>query len=146
VRPTPDGTLVAPSAHREHRPRRTFCLCLGVRGELLDAVLQVLLVHNVGIAFANKRTEAFWNLRTALERGTLGLPNDEALFDELMSLRWRPSASGGKIELESKADWTARVGRTCDKSDAVAMAIYQTVDDEMVRAFSELNASGRTYW
>jgi phage terminase large subunit len=99
-----------------------------------------------GIAFANKRTESYWALRTALERGTLGLPNDETLFDELMSLRWRPSASGGKVELESKADWSRRVGRSCDKSDAVAMAVYQTVDDEMYRAVHELNASGRAFW
>jgi len=99
-----------------------------------------------GVAFANKRTESYWALRTALEQGTLGLPEDEGLFDELMSLRWRPSASGGKVELESKADWTARVGRSCDKSDAVAMAVYQIVDDEMHRAVHELNASGRAFW
>jgi hypothetical protein len=33
-----------------------------------------------------------------------------------------------------------------DKTDAVAMAVYQLVDAEMIRAFSELNASGRAYW
>jgi hypothetical protein len=38
------------------------------------------------------------------------------------------------------------VGRSPDKADAVSMAVVQTVDEEMVRAFSELNASGRAYW
>ncbi len=99
-----------------------------------------------GIGYRNRRTESFWVLRTKLERGQLGLPADEQLFDELMSLRWRPAATGGKIEVELKSDWAARVGRSPDKADAVAMAVVQTADEELVRAFSELNASGKAYW
>jgi hypothetical protein len=81
-----------------------------------------------------------------LERGRLGLPQDEQLLDELMSLRWRPAATGGKIEVELKSEWAARVGRSPDKADALSMAVVQTVDQDMVRTFSELNASGRAYW
>ncbi len=99
-----------------------------------------------GILYRNRRTEAFWTVREHLQRGRLGLPNDEQLFDELMSLRWRPAASGGRIEVELKGEWAARVGRSPDKADAVSMALVQLVDADMVRTFSELNASGKQFW
>src|SRR5438128_11601480 len=76
----------------------------------------------------------------------IGLPADEQLFDELMSLRWRPAATGGKIEVELKSEWAARVGRSPDKADAVAMAVVQTADEELVRAFATLNDGTRAYW
>src|SRR2546422_8353958 len=57
-----------------------------------------------GVGYKNRRTESYWHLRTMLERGRLGLPPDEHLFDELMSLRWRPAATGGKIEVELKSE------------------------------------------
>jgi hypothetical protein len=56
------------------------------------------------------------------------------------------TATGGKIEVELKSEWAARVGRSPDKADALSMAVVQTVDEDMVRTFSELNASGRAYW
>lgn len=95
-----------------------------------------------GILYRNRRTEAFWTVRERLQRGRLGLPKDEALFDELMSLRWRPAATGGKVEVEDKRDWAARVGRSPDKADAVSMAVAQTADADMVGFFHGLAARG----
>jgi phage terminase large subunit len=56
-----------------------------------------------------------------LERGTLDLPPDEKLTDELCSIRWS-IALDGKIELESKDQLRARLGRSPDRADALSMA------------------------
>jgi hypothetical protein len=38
--------------------------------------------------FRNLRAESFWGLRRRLERGTIALPPDEKLSDELCQMRW----------------------------------------------------------
>jgi hypothetical protein len=58
-----------------------------------------------------------------LELGKIALPRDEKLFDELAGIKWRVN-SGGKIQLESKDDTRARLGRSPDRADAVAMAFH----------------------
>jgi len=98
-----------------------------------------------GLGYKNLRTQSFWQLRLQLERGQLGLPADEQLFDELMSLRWRPAATGGKIEVEDKRDWASRVGRSPDKADAVAMAVAQIAAEEEARTFQMLSAFSREH-
>ena len=62
-----------------------------------------------------------------------------------MSLRWRPGATGGRVEVELKSECAARVGRSPAKSDAVAMAVVQTADEDTMRTFSDLAASGRRF-
>src|SRR5438128_12674944 len=73
----------------------------------------------------------------------IGLPADEQLFDELMSLRWRPAATGGQIQVEDKRDWSARVGRSPDKADCISMAVAQTAGEELVHAFQTLTTFSR---
>lgn len=70
--------------------------------------------------YYNRRAEAFWELRGALEDEQVGLPDDERLFEELLALRWRPT-SQGQVQLETKDDLKARLGRSPDRADAVAM-------------------------
>lgn len=57
------------------------------------------------------------NLR---ERGEVGLPDDPDLFEEMLAIQWRTTANG-KIQLESKDDIRARIGRSTDRADAVSM-------------------------
>lgn len=71
--------------------------------------------------FSNRRAEAYWTLRDRLEKGEIALPDEEELFEELLALRWRPTA-GGKVQLERKEDLRSRLGRSPDRADAVAMA------------------------
>lgn len=73
--------------------------------------------------FANSKAEMFWNLRERLEEGSISLPPDRKLHDELMSIRWSPTAAG-RIKMESKSDLKNRIGRSPDRADAVAMAYY----------------------
>ena len=74
-----------------------------------------------GVEFANLRAQAFWALREQLERGTLALPQDERLFDELVAVRWSPTAQG-KIAIEPKDELRERLGRSPDRADALAMS------------------------
>jgi hypothetical protein len=71
--------------------------------------------------FRNRRAESFWNLRRLLERGVIALPPDLKLADELCSMRWSIGLDG-RIQIEPKEELRARIGRSPDRADAVAMA------------------------
>jgi hypothetical protein len=73
--------------------------------------------------FLNTRAQAFWKLRKRLECGQLALPEDEKLSDELCSIRWRVNSSG-LVQIEPKDRLRARIGRSCDRADALAAALW----------------------
>ena len=78
-----------------------------------------------GRTFVNKRAEAWWRFREALNPDQPGgslvaLPDDPELRSELSSVRYIPDVA--KIQLESKVDVKSRLGRSPDKADAVVMA------------------------
>jgi hypothetical protein len=73
----------------------------------------------------NVRAEAYWKLREALDpdRGDdLALPPDPELLADLCAPKWR--LTGGGILIESKDEIIARIGRSPDCGDAVALAYY----------------------
>lgn len=81
------------------------------------------------MAFANKRSEAIWRFREALDPDQPGgspiaLPNDPSLVADLTAPTWQPiSQKGGMaVRVESKEDVVARLGRSPDRGDAVVMA------------------------
>ncbi len=80
----------------------------------------------------NRRAAAYWTLRRRLEDGTLALPPDDELFDELLAIRWRPTPEG-KVRIEAKDDLKARLGRSPDKADAVVMAVAGDVSRKRLR-------------
>lgn len=67
--------------------------------------------------------EAYWEFRDRLETGKVALPPEEALFDELVAIRWSTTAKG-KVKIESKGDLKGRLGRSPDRADAVSMTFY----------------------
>lgn len=71
--------------------------------------------------FKNRRAEVFWTFREVLENGTIALPRDEELFEELLAHQWKPD-SAGRIQIEAKDELRARLGRSPDRADAVTMA------------------------
>lgn len=78
-----------------------------------------------GRIFANKRAEAWWRFREALNPDQPGgslvaLPDDPELRAELSAVRYEPDIA--KIQIESKIDVRKRLGRSPDKADAVVMA------------------------
>ena len=74
--------------------------------------------------YANKRAEAWWLLRTALENSQLDLdPEDIELCAQLSLPKWH-TRSSGQIVVESKDDMRKRGISSPDRADALAMAIY----------------------
>jgi hypothetical protein len=75
------------------------------------------------LTFVNKRAEAYWRIREALDPDgdiLLALPPDRELEVELKAPRFEMRARG--IQIESKDDISERLGRSPDKADAVVIA------------------------
>lgn len=77
------------------------------------------------LAFYNKRAEAIWRLREALDPAQPGgspvvLPPDDELRADLCAPRFELTRQG--IKIESKDSIRERIGRSPDKGDAVVMA------------------------
>ena len=86
--------------------------------------------------FANRRSEAHWALRTALDPSSdpdYCLPDDEMLLGDLSAPHWTVT-SGGKIQVESKDDIRKRLGRSPDDGDAVVMAYVPHLADHVANA------------
>jgi phage terminase large subunit len=74
--------------------------------------------------FFNRRAQAFWELREALEKGELALPpaHREQLVRELTAISYAPNADR-KIQIEAKAAIKVKLsGASPDYADALAMA------------------------
>jgi hypothetical protein len=84
--------------------------------------------HALGsnLAFKNRRAEALWRFREALDPDQEGgsavaLPPDAELRADLAAPRWEPTPGG--IQIESKEHIRKRIGRSPNKGDAVMMAL-----------------------
>lgn len=97
------------------------------------------------LGFKNKRTEAYWRFREALDPDQPGgspimLPDDRHLVADLTAPTF--SAPGKIIELEKKEDVAERLGRSPDRGDAIVMAwsygpTYITEGDNWRKAAEE---------
>lgn len=81
------------------------------------------------MTFANKRSEAYWRFREALDPDQPGgsgiaLPNDQVLLADLTAPTWEAVRITGAmaVKIESKEDVCERLGRSTDRGDAVVMA------------------------
>jgi hypothetical protein len=82
------------------------------------------------LRFVNKRTEAYWRLREAMDPDQPGgspimLPPDQKLAAQLCSVRFTMTPHG--IAAEDKISVVKRLGRSPDKADAVVMCWYKGV-------------------
>lgn len=80
------------------------------------------------LGFTNRRAEAYWRFREALDPdqeggSVIALPPDDELKADLAAVRWELTRTG--IKLESKDDIRARIGRSPGKGDAVVMALSE---------------------
>lgn len=109
----------------------------GVRERLAENDIEVRPFNGAGgsgqftrdrqLGFVNKRAEAAWRFREALdpdqEHGSaIALPPDPQITAELTAIRWKLTSAG--IQIESKEDLKKpeRLGRSPDKGDAIIMA------------------------
>lgn len=77
------------------------------------------------LKFTNKRTEAYWRFREALDPSqdggsTIALPDDPKLTADLTAPTFEVTSKG--LKLETKEDVCDRLGRSTDRGDAVVMA------------------------
>ena len=72
--------------------------------------------------FLNTRAEAFWSLRQKLQKGQLAMARNDNAAEELLALRFETN-SAGRIQIISKPELRARLGRSPDYADALAMAV-----------------------
>lgn len=77
------------------------------------------------LSFVNKRAEAWWAFREALDPdqdggSPIALPPSAELRGDLCAPRWKLTARG--IQIESKDDLRKRLGRSPGKGDAVVMS------------------------
>lgn len=79
--------------------------------------------------FDRKRDECHWRLREAFESGTIQIPYDQELIDELRALKYE--LKGKKIKIIDKKKVRKELGHSPDKSDSLAGTYYY--DDCMFR-------------
>jgi hypothetical protein len=95
------------------------------------------------LAFANKRAEAWWRFREALDPeqpngASLALPPDAELRADLAAPRWELRGRG--IQIESKDEIRKRIGRSPGKGDAVVMGWAEGTRAAVRRATSASGA------
>jgi hypothetical protein len=93
------------------------------------------------LKFINKRAEATWRMREALDPtqeggSVVALPPDAELKADLASYRWELTTTG--IKIEDKEKMRARLGRSPDKGDAAVMCL-----SEGDRAVERMARAGR---
>ena len=76
------------------------------------------------LAMRNKRAEAYWNAREALDptKGDdLAIAPDNELLADLTAAKWKITTSG--IQVESKEEIVKRLGRSPDCADAFVLSM-----------------------
>lgn len=87
--------------------------------------------------FTNCRSGMWWNMREMLapESGfEVMLPPDDKVIGDLTAPTWRVT-SGGKIQVEPKADIRKRIGRSTDDGDMICQAFWE---DSKVPTFTKI--------
>ena len=82
------------------------------------------------LKFLNKRDEIYWRLRDMFEKGTISIPNDQDLIDQLTSIKYAPM-SDGRIKVQSKKEMRQHGMASPDEADAVALTFY--LNDNLFR-------------
>lgn len=76
--------------------------------------------------FLNARANVAWHFRTLLEQDKLALPRSARLLDEATALTYQLT-SKGLIQLTSKDDMAKTLSGSTDLSDAITMALSQSL-------------------
>jgi hypothetical protein len=103
------------------------CREMGVKSEPFTGSAKATRKDRSGqISFRNLRSAAFWHIRDLLDPAAnpvLALPPDDELIGDLTAIH-KKDQSDGKVMAEPKDDIRKRIGRSTDKGDAVAMALW----------------------
>ena len=98
------------------------------------------------LKFTNKRTEAYWRVREALDPDQPGgspiaLPRDAKLAGQLAAVHYEVGANG--IQAEPKESVVKRLGHSPDRADAVIMSWYRGITGAYARAQYGIGGDGQ---
>lgn len=157
---TPDGPTVAGLVIASQRDSAVIHLdVIGVGAspyDFLREARQQIIGVNVSEAaqgtdksgrlrFKNLRSELWWRMREALDPSSntgICLPPDPRLLADLTAPTW--SMSGATIQVASRDEIVAKIGRSPDFASAYVLALMDTPKLEVVRAVSR-TADVRAY-
>lgn len=123
----------------EVKPDAVFVDAIGVGAGVADRLIQLGLpvIEVIGSAAAddiqyfNKRTEMYYGLQKFMVSGMV--VTDEDTEEELKATSYKFSVKGDKLQVISKDDIKAEIGRSPDKADAHAMhfshSIFKRVEE-----------------
>ena len=120
---------------KRERPMQTFIDGSGIGAGVVDRLRQLnfnVVDVNFGNSslsprFLNKRAEAWWEMKEAIE-GLMELPPDSRLKDERTCLEY-DFTDKGRIRLDRKTDIQDKYGFSPDRADALAMTYAYPVAD-----------------
>jgi len=78
--------------------------------------------------YANRRAKAYWIVKQTATDGTLMLPPDEFLREELLATTWFVNLRG-QTQILGKDELRRDLGRSPDRADAVAMGLAMSAGD-----------------
>lgn len=120
------------------KPQYLFVDTIGVGGGVFDRLNQlglsnILIEANASFKatndiYFNKRTEMYHNLADAIKKGAY-CPYDADLEEELLAITYSLTPNG-KVKLGSKDEIKDSIGRSPDKSDAVALSYYEIMPSQ----------------
>lgn len=76
--------------------------------------------------FVRLRDELWWKVRDMFEAGTISIPDDRELIDQLSTVKW--GEQGGKIKVQGKKEMKAHGMDSPDEADALCLT-YHFRDD-----------------
>lgn len=124
--------------YREHHAVAANIDEIGVGAGVVDRLGEDKTINARGInvaekandeeRFVNLRSEMWWAARESLDPknpAAMKIPDDPHLIGDLLSIKWSVD-SAGRIKIEPKADTKKRLGRSPDRGDAYALAVFES--------------------
>jgi hypothetical protein len=153
----PDGQTGAALVIKHRRDRAVICIDVVGWGSSTLNMLQEnevqchsvngaagsLDVSEAGLRFANYRSQIVWQFRETLDPkhpNPTALPPDPQLRADLAAYKWKMKPSG--IQVRSKDEMKAELGRSPDDGDAVIMANIAVMKEEVFEELKEKNRGG----
>jgi len=93
-------------------------------------------VADDSIKYGRKRNELWWRVREKFEGGTISIPDDRELIDELSTQKVHPPTSTGLMQVYSKAEMRKQGYKSPNKADALCLTfaggdtVGDVVDDD----------------
>jgi hypothetical protein len=102
--------------------------------------------------FYQLRDELWWRMREAFEGGSISIPNDEKLIDQLSDIKYE-TRSDGRIKVESKKELRRRGKESPNRADALMQtfkmrigAFRQSPKDAYMDAYNDFYTQSQTSW